>query len=243
MLKISIPCYNAENYIYSCISSIKQQTVGDYEAVIVNDSSTDNTFEVANKAIGNDSRFQIINSKRNLGALSSTVLAIENLNPNPDDILINIDGDDSLYLKSSLEIVINTYKRTNCMITYGSFKAQSGHNIMPNVGKRYPQDIINKRLYRRHEWLASHLRTYKYKLWRCIKDDDLRDTDGNYWRYAADLAIMYPLLEMSGDRQEAISDLIYFYRNDIYTNDHRLFREDQLKTAKLIRSKKPYDIL
>ena len=68
---------------------------------------------MANKAIGNDSRFQIINSKRNLGALSSTVLAIENLNPNPDDILINIDGDDSLYLKSSLEIVINTYKRTN----------------------------------------------------------------------------------------------------------------------------------
>ena len=42
-------------------------------------------------------------------------------------------------MKSSLEIVINTYKRTNCMIAYGSFKAQSGHNIMQNVGKPIPR--------------------------------------------------------------------------------------------------------
>ena len=162
MLKIAIPSYNAEKYIGSCISSIKQQSVEDFEAVIVSDASTDSTIEKAYEEIKNDSRFRVISSDKNLGSLSSITLATQELNPNPEDIIVNIDGDDALYLTTALEIVTNTYDRTACLMTYGSFKTQSGHITNPNVGKRYAQSIINNNLYRKSEWLASHLRTYNH---------------------------------------------------------------------------------
>ena len=243
MLKIAIPSYNAEKYIGSCISSIKQQSFENFEVVIVSDSSTDSTIEKAYEEIENDSRFRVISSDKNLGPLSSIILATQELNPNPEDIIVNIDGDDALYLRTALEIVMSTYDRTACLMTYGSFKTQSGHILNPNVGKRYSQSIINKNLYRKSEWLASHLRTYKYHLWKCINDDDLRDSSGKYWRVSGDLAIMFPMLEMAGNRQEAISDLIYFYRNNINTNEHRVHRKEQTEAAKTIRGLKPYRLI
>ena len=243
MLKIAIPSYNAEKYIGSCISSIKQQSVEDFEAVIVSDASTDSTIEKAYEEIKNDSRFRVISSDKNLGPLSSITLATQELNPNPEDIIVNIDGDDALYLTTALEIVTNTYDRTACLMTYGSFKTQSGHIYNPNVGKRYAQSIINKNLYRKSEWLASHLRTYKYHLWKCIDDNDLRDAKGDYWRAAGDLAIMYPMLEMAGNRQEAISDRIYLYRDNIATNVHATRRKEQYEAAKTIRELKPYSLI
>ena len=243
MFKIAIPCYNGEEYIRACISSIKQQSYTDFEAVIVSDASTDSTIEKAYEEIQNDSRFHVISSEKNLGQVSSITLAIQELNPGLEDIIINVDGDDALYLNSALEIVASTYERTGCLMTYGSFKTQSGRNILPNVGKRYAQSVINKNLYRKSEWIASALRTYKYTLWRCVDDNDLRDSEGNYWRVAGDLAIMFPMLEMAGDRQEAISDPIYFYRDNIGTNDHRIHCKEQVKTARIIRNLKPYGLI
>ena len=243
MLKIAIPSYNAEKYIGSCISSLKRQSFENFEAVIVSDASTDSTVEKAYEEIENDSRFRVISSNQNLGQLSSITLATQELNPNPEDIIVNIDGDDALNLTIALEIVTSTYDRTGCLMTYGSYKTQSGHVTSTNIGKRYPQSVINKNLYRKSEWLASHLRTYKYHLWKCIDDNDLRDSKGNYWRVAGDKAIMYPMLEMAGNRQEAISDRIYFYRNNIATNVHATRRKEQSATAKTIRELKPYSLI
>lgn len=241
MLKVVIPCFNAESYIEQCISSLQQQTEKSFEAVIVDDASTDMTLEKAETAIKKDSRFKLITQRENKGGLRSIVDGIQELNPDKNDIIINVDGDDSLYLTTALEIVNYTYRRTDCIITYGSFKAQSGHNIMPEQGRRYTQNIINRSLYRKATWIASHLRTYKYSLWEKIKKEDLQDDDREYWRVAWDMAMMFPMLEMAGDRQEAISDNIYYYRNNIGTNDHSKNRDEQMRVAKIIREKKPYE--
>ena len=240
MLKIVIPCYNAENYIESCISSLQQQTAKDFEAVIVDDASTDLTSEKADETIKNDSRFKLIKKGENKGGLASIVDGTEALNPGKDDILINIDGDDFLYLTTALEIINYTYERTDCLITYGSFKTHSGQIRMLGQGRRYTQNIINRCMYRKADWIASHLRTYKYCLWDNIKREDLQDEDGEYWRYAWDMAFMFPMLEMAGDRQEAVSDIIYCYRDDTGANDHTINRDGQKRAAKKIRDKMPY---
>ena len=56
MPKVSfvIPAYNIESYIGRCIQSVKNQTFGDFEAIIVDDASTDSTPEKIVTAVGDD---------------------------------------------------------------------------------------------------------------------------------------------------------------------------------------------
>ncbi|MDD9894106.1 MAG: glycosyltransferase family 2 protein [Gammaproteobacteria bacterium] len=59
-ISILLPAYNAEQYIGDTIASIKAQTFDDYEVILVNDGSTDNTVDVACQAIAADQRFKIL---------------------------------------------------------------------------------------------------------------------------------------------------------------------------------------
>ena len=46
---IVIPVYNTEKYIRKCLDSIKNQTYTNYEVIIINDGSTDNSLEIINE--------------------------------------------------------------------------------------------------------------------------------------------------------------------------------------------------
>ena len=50
-LTIIVTYYNSEEYIKSCIESIKQQRTQDFEVIIVNDGSTDNSEQLMNEAL------------------------------------------------------------------------------------------------------------------------------------------------------------------------------------------------
>lgn len=63
---ISIPMYNAEKYIEQYIISIKNQKFTNYECIIIDDESKDESVFVVKNLIKNDSRFHIY-SQRNLG--------------------------------------------------------------------------------------------------------------------------------------------------------------------------------
>lgn len=65
---IIVPTYGVEKYIAGCIASLKAQTFKDFECLIVNDETKDNSVQVAIEAIGNDSRFAIYHKKN--GGLS-----------------------------------------------------------------------------------------------------------------------------------------------------------------------------
>lgn len=63
MAKVSIivPVYNVEKYIEKCILSLKNQSFRDCEFIIVNDGSTDNSYDIVKKMINDDKRFILIN--------------------------------------------------------------------------------------------------------------------------------------------------------------------------------------
>ena len=69
MPKVSfvIPAYNIESYIGRCIQSVKNQTFGDFEAIIVDDASTDSTPEKIVTAVGDDKRFKVVTHATNQG--------------------------------------------------------------------------------------------------------------------------------------------------------------------------------
>ena len=56
---IIIPVYNVEMYISKCIESVKEQTLTDFECLIIDDGTKDKSIEKAIETIGNDERFKI----------------------------------------------------------------------------------------------------------------------------------------------------------------------------------------
>lgn len=77
-ISIIVPIYNAEKYLCECIDSILAQTYSDFELLLINDGSTDNSGSICNDYYQKDSRIKVfhkenggVSSARNLGILKS----------------------------------------------------------------------------------------------------------------------------------------------------------------------------
>ena len=73
---IIVPVYNAENFLDECILSILGQSYENWELILVNDDSTDRSFEICNKYAALDSRIKVI-SQKNSGPLIARVNGIK----------------------------------------------------------------------------------------------------------------------------------------------------------------------
>lgn len=66
-VSVLMPAYNSEEYIGEAIESILNQTFTDFEFIIINDGSTDNTVNIIRKYAKQDKRIKFINHKNNRG--------------------------------------------------------------------------------------------------------------------------------------------------------------------------------
>lgn len=108
MPKVSliIPVYNVEQYLERCIASIYRQSFTDYEAIFVNDGSTDNSEDLCNKLISTYPNMRLV-SKRNGGLTSARLLGFKE---SCGQYISFIDSDDYLhpdYLKRLYEVAVS----------------------------------------------------------------------------------------------------------------------------------------
>lgn len=77
-MKVSIitPCYNVATFIQATIQSIQQQTLNDWELILVDDGSTDNTAEIIRSIASEDTRIKLL-QKSNGGTASARKLGLE----------------------------------------------------------------------------------------------------------------------------------------------------------------------
>ncbi|EAJ7443814.1 glycosyltransferase family 2 protein, partial [Campylobacter jejuni] len=62
-----MPCYNRQEYIVDAIESILNQTYSNFEFIIIDDCSTDNTYEIVKKYAENDKRIIVLKNEKNQG--------------------------------------------------------------------------------------------------------------------------------------------------------------------------------
>lgn len=96
---IVVTAYNVEKYIAECIESLKRQTLSDFECIVIDDASTDETARVIAESIDGDSRFKAITLSQNSGPSVGRNTGMEHAT---GDFILFLDGDD-FYSDNALE--------------------------------------------------------------------------------------------------------------------------------------------
>ena len=231
--KIITPIYNGEKYIGKCIESILSQDYDDYEVIIIDDCSTDKTWEIINSY--KSEKIRVIRRDQRMLLMPNLLLGASTICKSNEDVMVWLDGDDYLYCPdalSYLDVIYTPIYNEPVLATVGGFINLSEINkeIPKEEEPRVPEQY-DSRIYRKLNWFESHthLRTFKYRLWKNIKDNDLRaksscDTMkiGDYYPRTGDLAILYAILEMAGNRRtRLISKILCVYNNLSPINDSK----------------------
>ena len=236
--KVIVCVYNSEKWIKKCLFSILNQTYTNYDLIVINDASTDNTFNII-KSIQKDYNFTFLNRSKNTGLLKNTIDGINLICNDDNDIIISIDGDDWLYCCNAFEYLNKIYQDKDIWLTYGQFINLLSKSIGCN------KQIKNTKTYRKKErWKTSHLKTFKYHLWKKIADNDLKNKFGEYYSMGVDHSIMFPMVEMAGNKRiKFISKILYIYNNLNNLNCSKKNIKLQLSYAQEIRNKPCYEEL
>lgn len=117
-ISIIVPCYNQAQYLDDCLQSVLDQTYQDWECIIVNDGSLDNTEIIASVWTARDPRFKYI-YKENGGLSSARNAGIERAF---GEFILPLDADDTIGVDYC-------------------FKAMEAFNINPNLKVVYCQAV------------------------------------------------------------------------------------------------------
>ena len=161
--------YNFAPWIEENIKLLVRQKDPDFRCILVDDMSTDATVENARRAIGNDDRFRLVVNQQRKFKARNVSDAIAMTGAEDDDVIVMIDGDDKLADEYVLSKLRDLYGNPDCWMTYGSCLNARGQRT--DVSCPYAEHVIRKNSYRTNKWLASHLKTFRYGLWKRIRPD------------------------------------------------------------------------
>jgi len=237
--KIIVPSYNNEKWLRACLRSVKLQTYQDYECIIVDDCSSDESVPIIKEEIVENPNFRLIQNTERKLALRNIYEAIVSSNPSAEDVIVTLDGDDWFATKNTLEILNNTYKEKDCWLTYGSY-IEFPSRTRGKFSRQIPQHIIEQNSFRESEWMSSHLRTFKHKLWHQVKREDFLEEDGRFCDGAWDMIFMFPMLEMAHTRSCFIGDILHVYNRTNPLNEDKVDHRKLLLSEARIRAKPKY---
>lgn len=135
MISVVIPLYNKEQFIQHTLEAVLGQTYQDFEIVIVDDGSTDNSVSEARKV--NDTRIRIV-SQENAGVSAARNRGIEEARY---DLIAFLDADDEwkpTYLETQMALA-EKYPQCNVFATNYEFRDTEG-NTRPTIIRRLPFD-------------------------------------------------------------------------------------------------------
>ena len=132
-VSIGVPVYNVAEYLPQCLDSILNQTFQDFEVILVDDGSTDNSFEICQEYVAKDSRFRLIHQK-NKGLAGARNTIIKNVKT---EYIAWVDSDDWIE-ENYLKLLIDTQEKTDAdMVTMGHKVYQDGTVYIANYAERF----------------------------------------------------------------------------------------------------------
>ena len=130
-ISIIVPVYNVEDYLQECIESVLSQTYQNFELILVNDGSTDDSGLICDQYVAHYlSKIKVIH-KKNGGLVQAR---IEGILKATGDVMVFLDSDDTI-CRDAIECIANSFKKTNCdMLIYNAEKT----TLYPSKAVHHP---------------------------------------------------------------------------------------------------------
>lgn len=214
---IIVSGWNCEPYVKECIESIKAQTYKDFDVVIIDDASTDNTWNEILKYT--DSKWTIHRNTENMGGFFNfNDWTRECLDY---DIATPLCLDDKLK-PNALERIIKEYDN-GAWMTYGTWINKQG-KVFTDL--YYSEEIHFNRDYRKDKFRCTGIRTYYKKLYEKTQTYQMCDIEK---RHYYDLEYTWQMMEMCGkDRIGVVSEPTYEYNNTNPNNTFKLYGRERV---------------
>ena len=146
LVTIVIPCYNSEGFIKRAITSVWEQSYTSWELIIVDDGSTDSTFEiVTNLSHIHKNKTKIIQSRSNMGVSNARNIGLKKASGR---YICFLDSDD-YWEANKLKLQVHAMEHTHATLSYTASNIVDEKNHI--VGRRvYKSDLKHADLLRRN---------------------------------------------------------------------------------------------
>lgn len=140
LISIVMPAYNAAQYIEQSIESVLKQSYTNWELIIVDDCSVDDTYKIVDKLCLNEERIKLFRMNENSGVAMARNFAIS---MSRGKYIAFLDSDD-LWLPDKLEKQLNLMQEKKAVISYTAYRQFS----MEKVGNlvSVPEQVTYKQL-------------------------------------------------------------------------------------------------
>ncbi|WP_435415251.1 glycosyltransferase family 2 protein [Polaribacter aestuariivivens] len=217
LVSVVLPVYNVEKYISACMDSILNQTFQDFEIIVIDDCSTDNTINVITSY--KDARIRIIKKEENKGLIDSLNIGFKEAN---GKYIARVDGDDINAL-DRFEKQYNFLEKNREIKVCGSWLKSFGAYDKEIKHKEFHEQIKAQLLLSNPMSLgATMLNRLAYKDFN-FKKEMLHVEDYDFWARTAWICKMHNLQEV-----------LYYYRthqNQVSTK----FKKIQLQNDIIIK--------
>ena len=140
-ISIIIPVFNTEKYIGKAIESVLSQTYIDFELILVDDASTDNTYSICEEYAKKDKRIRLYKNEKNLGMMPNWNQALKYIN---GKYWAKLDADDwweENFIQDCYNIISNN---ENIGMVCGRYiYIDENDNIIPNTEYQLPNEFKN----------------------------------------------------------------------------------------------------
>jgi len=241
--KIVVPSFNSVDFLPKTLASIEMQRNKNFDVCVIDDGSTLKAQRSIIQDFAARNGWLTICHEKNTGALQSLVEGIKKLNCQDEDVIVVLDGDDWLAHGKVLDVLEKVYASGDILLTWGQCEVYPAGKTPMFFAQPIPNRVIEQQLYRDIPWVFWHPATFKYLLWRHIRDEDLRDADGRYFPVLKDKATLFPMLEMAGKRVKFIDETLYIYNISNPLNDFANNEAEIKRVEALLQSRIPYPVL
>lgn len=252
-ITVIIPSFNNARYYKQNIESVLNQNYTNYHIIYIDDASNDGTAQLMEEYIathGLQEKITLIKNNYNRKALANVYRAAHMCDPR--DIIIELDGDDALanaHIFKNINALFSTY---DIWLAYAQYKnvpeEKARESKISTIGyaKPTPPELIQSKNLR-GKWMWSGLRMFYAWLVQEVKLEDLllpkAPYKGKFFPTSKDSAIIYPMLEMAGDKFMFIPSLWLMRNVDTPINDFKIARDLQQHCGAFLKSLPCYGLL
>ncbi len=221
LFSIIIPAYNATEFIGECVKSILDQTYDNYEIIIIDDGSTDNTLKKCKQLFENNDKIRIFHQENKGVGLAR----VAGTNKAQGEYLIFCDSDDMLH-PETLESISKVIEDTDADVITFKMSSDFKKTKRGESGKFYNKKAIEKYIfpYLLEDKNGKYFKpsvcgaAYRRRLYIENQVKNCRIEIGE------DLACMKSIIFNANSLYE-MNDVFYFYRRNILsaTMSHKVF--------------------